>query len=145
MEIRYVVLAMSLVPIHVVSEWQLFSDRGGRFVRFDVLFFVSSRRRHKRSDRHWSSVVLFSYSSRRRHTRSDRDWSSDVCSSDLVCRLLLEKKNTHRSQRELLRFGRALGKILQVVGIHSHVAVVNKQLHQKSTCTGCADVPPHHP
>src|SRR2546421_3371206 len=59
-------------------------------------------------------------SSRRRHTRSDRDWSSDVCSSDLsshdqisyavfclrseehtselqsrsdlVCRLLLEKK-----------------------------------------------------
>src|SRR3989440_1296577 len=85
------------------------------------------------------------FSSRRRHTRSDRDWSSDVCSSDLVCRLLLEKKNTHRSQRELLRFGRALGKILQVVGIHSHVAVVNKQLHQKSTCTGCADVPPHHP
>src|SRR2546421_9045870 len=38
-------------------------------------------------------------SSRRRHTRSDRDWSSDVCSSDhtselqsrsdLLCRLLL--------------------------------------------------------
>src|SRR5699024_11923977 len=24
------------------------------------------------------------YSSRRRHTRSKRDWSSDVCSSDLV-------------------------------------------------------------
>src|SRR3989475_6723103 len=46
---------------------------------------------------------LFFFSSRRRHTRSDRDWSSDVCSSDrseehtselqsrsdLVCRLLL--------------------------------------------------------
>src|SRR5216683_2927865 len=27
---------------------------------------------------------LFFFSSRRRHTRSDRDWSSDVCSSDLV-------------------------------------------------------------
>src|SRR5206468_9038130 len=26
----------------------------------------------------------FFFSSRRRHTRSDRDWSSDVCSSDLV-------------------------------------------------------------
>src|SRR5690606_40484474 len=25
----------------------------------------------------------FSFSSRRRHTRSSRDWSSDVCSSDL--------------------------------------------------------------
>src|SRR3989440_7160155 len=29
----------------------------------------------------WSYVFFFS--SRRRHTRSDRDWSSDVCSSDL--------------------------------------------------------------
>src|SRR5699024_11859453 len=27
-------------------------------------------------------------SSRRRHTRSKRDWSSDVCSSDLSCFLL---------------------------------------------------------
>src|SRR5216683_8220596 len=26
----------------------------------------------------------FFFSSRRRHTRSDRDWSSDVCSSDLM-------------------------------------------------------------
>src|SRR5206468_10076389 len=26
---------------------------------------------------------FFFFSSRRRHTRSDRDWSSDVCSSDL--------------------------------------------------------------
>src|SRR5699024_11998055 len=26
---------------------------------------------------------LFFFSSRRRHTRSKRDWSSDVCSSDL--------------------------------------------------------------
>src|SRR3989440_5689251 len=28
-------------------------------------------------------LFLFFFSSRRRHTRSDRDWSSDVCSSDL--------------------------------------------------------------
>src|SRR5437868_14316638 len=27
---------------------------------------------------------IFFFSSRRRHTRSKRDWSSDVCSSDLV-------------------------------------------------------------
>src|SRR5206468_7501804 len=27
--------------------------------------------------------LYFFFSSRRRHTRSDRDWSSDVCSSDL--------------------------------------------------------------
>src|SRR2546422_7644941 len=29
-------------------------------------------------------VVLFFFSSRRRHTRCSRDWSSDVCSSDLL-------------------------------------------------------------
>src|SRR2546421_7712574 len=28
-------------------------------------------------------AYFFFFSSRRRHTRSDRDWSSDVCSSDL--------------------------------------------------------------
>src|SRR5207247_3974931 len=33
---------------------------------------------------------LFFFSSRRRHTRSTRDWSSDVCSSDLSQRLLGE-------------------------------------------------------
>src|SRR5206468_9145735 len=30
----------------------------------------------------------FFFSSRRRHTRSDRDWSSDVCSSDLARQFL---------------------------------------------------------
>src|SRR5438874_7340434 len=33
----------------------------------------------------WFSISsLFFFSSRRRHTRSLRDWSSDVCSSDLL-------------------------------------------------------------
>src|SRR2546421_7168557 len=31
-------------------------------------------------------LLFFFFSSRRRHTRSDRDWSSDVCSSDLCIR-----------------------------------------------------------
>src|SRR5699024_6016249 len=30
------------------------------------------------------SITIFFFSSRRRHTRSKRDWSSDVCSSDLM-------------------------------------------------------------
>src|SRR2546422_4087657 len=29
-------------------------------------------------------LLLFFFSSRRRHTRCSRDWSSDVCSSDLM-------------------------------------------------------------
>src|SRR2546422_5479872 len=33
--------------------------------------------------------TLFFFSSRRRHTRCSRDWSSDVCSSDLTVNLIL--------------------------------------------------------
>src|SRR6266496_3583784 len=40
-----------------------------------------SKARHHRTAR-FSSKKFF-FSSRRRHTRSLRDWSSDVCSSDL--------------------------------------------------------------
>src|SRR3989442_8704540 len=35
-------------------------------------------------DAEWTLIfVFFFFSSRRRHTRCGRDWSSDVCSSDL--------------------------------------------------------------
>src|SRR5207247_6499980 len=47
---------------------------------------------HVNGDR-WRA--LFFFSSRRRHTRSTRDWSSDVCSSDLIGDTLLNG----RSQR----------------------------------------------
>src|SRR5699024_12010947 len=39
-------------------------------------------------------IYFFFFSSRRRHTRSKRDWSSDVCSSDLVYKTL-KTKNTN--------------------------------------------------
>src|SRR5206468_7869752 len=44
-------------------------------------------------------------SSRRRHTRSDRDWSSDVCSSDLISALedRVETGALRGRQREILR------------------------------------------
>src|SRR5690606_41022885 len=34
------------------------------------------------------ALAFFFFSSRRRHTRFSRDWSSDVCSSDLFTRTL---------------------------------------------------------
>src|SRR5699024_7529060 len=37
----------------------------------------------------------FFFSSRRRHTRSKRDWSSDVCSSDLLSQMLLLRQPYH--------------------------------------------------
>src|SRR5699024_11701924 len=47
--------------------------------------------------------LFFFFSSRRRHTRSKRDWSSDVCSSDLGrgCKLL--KKGTNLLENYFLR------------------------------------------
>src|SRR5699024_12120170 len=38
---------------------------------------------------------IFFFSSRRRHTRSKRDWSSDVCSSDLLCFHRFANHNFH--------------------------------------------------
>src|SRR5690606_30360865 len=40
-------------------------------------------------------ISFFFFSSRRRHTRFSRDWSSDVCSSDLVYVLTLEGPGDH--------------------------------------------------
>src|SRR5204862_5403948 len=45
--------------------------------------------------------LLFFFSSRRRHTRSLRDWSSDVCSSDLRTGNLWETEHGPRGGDEL--------------------------------------------
>src|SRR3712207_7270482 len=44
-----------------------------------------------------SCNTCFFFSSRRRHTRYWRDWSSDVCSSDLTV-----EKNYRNAQRQIL-------------------------------------------
>src|SRR6266513_4953347 len=45
--------------------------------------------------------MFFFFSSRRRHTRSTRDWSSDVCSSDLLnlARDALEREEARAKER----------------------------------------------
>src|SRR5205809_3644683 len=63
--------------IMVANEWGKWGSCGG--CQRDVEW-----KREKR----WDKVLLvgrtsFFFSSRRRHTRCSRDWSSDVCSSDL--------------------------------------------------------------
>src|SRR5437868_9967304 len=51
-----------------------------------------------------SALVGFFFSSRRRHTRSKRDWSSDVCSSDLLpaAGLLPQLGRLHHRHADLL-------------------------------------------
>src|SRR5206468_4414745 len=50
-----------------------------------VMWYVEASPAAGRSVGRCRFTVFFFFSSRRRHTRSDRDWSSDVCSSDLPC------------------------------------------------------------
>src|SRR3989442_9535470 len=63
---------------------------------------------------------FFFFSSRRRHTRCGRDWSSDVCSSDLIqgtARLLTEQYNGQvpNSMEELLELPGVARKTANVV------------------------------
>src|SRR2546430_6986223 len=55
-------------------------------------------------------TVFFFFSSRRRHTRFDCDWSSDVCSSDLLKRLL-SNASLEAARDELIRRLSVLGLI----------------------------------
>src|SRR5699024_11452350 len=88
----------------------------------------------------------FYFSSRRRHTRSKRDWSSDVCSSDLES----WRRNQHiiNVQRELLSSSRFLHPIPQRKGKSTtslesflesrlfskiHLLLLLKHLDRKST------------
>src|SRR5699024_12213542 len=60
------------------------------------------------------------FSSRRRHTRSKRDWSSDVCSSDLLngkhYELIVNSKDGFQSEAVTDRYSEVLKKYDYIVG-----------------------------
>src|SRR5437868_13991692 len=63
---------------------------------------------------------LYFFSSRRRHTRPKRDWSSDVCSSDL--RALA----TARRSRQALGHDEIDGRLQERDGTHGEVSRIEK-------------------
>src|SRR5690606_40604589 len=99
-------------------------------------------------------VYLFFFSSRRRHTRFSRDWSSDVCSSDLT-ELLIQRiagraqaegraDDNPESVRNRLRvytdqtapvidFYRAQDKLVCVYGVRSEERRVGKECRYRWT------------
>src|SRR5699024_5248377 len=54
------------------------------------------------------------YSSRRRHTRSKRDWSSDVCSSDLLAELEAKERQATGINNLKIGFNRVFGYYIEV-------------------------------
>src|SRR5215203_6920307 len=59
-------------------------------------------------------LIFFFFSSRRRHTRYWRDWSSDVCSSDLYRKAAQRIRETPGPVAQMALEGRAKG--LQGIG-----------------------------
>src|SRR2546422_10949392 len=66
---------------------------------------------------------FFFFSSRRRHTRCSRDWSSDVCSSDLFSHVRGESAMVEDSIREAIRIGEETGVGVQI----AHVKVGGRE------------------
>src|SRR2546429_2317472 len=63
--------------------------------------------------------TIFFFSSRRRHTRCSRDWSSDVCSSDLVDGHLREKVealNTRNEKKVVKTWSRRSTIVPEMIG-----------------------------
>src|SRR5437868_9938723 len=67
------------------------------------------------------TAFSFFFSSRRRHTRSKRDWSSDVCSSDLPDRAHVVALEGRAELGNVL--GREAGEGHRQVEAQGHVAV----------------------
>src|SRR2546429_3747288 len=70
-------------------------------------------------------LLFFFFSSRRRHTRCSRDWSSDVCSSDLFGSTFPELSSNPCGE-----FNRIEGKRNDVVGrSEEHTSELQSRLH----------------
>src|SRR5687768_18366843 len=67
--------------------------------------------------------LLFFFSSRRRHTRCSRDWSSDVCSSDLVVVNSDFSSTKYSFVKELGRGGMGTVYLAEDTELNRHVAI----------------------
>src|SRR5699024_4156426 len=67
------------------------------------------------------------FSSRRRHTRSKRDWSSDVCSSDLRNPLLDVKIGQNVKQGQIVAYQGASNNLGVNMASHLHIQFQNYQ------------------
>src|SRR5438128_5535091 len=76
--------------VKIAADGTSLDEAGVKFILnpYDEFAVEEALRRKEKAGA--GEVVLFFFSSRRRHTRCYRDWSSDVCSSDLAERDVLE-------------------------------------------------------
>src|SRR5699024_12125657 len=91
----------------------------------------------------YTFVVFFFFSSRRRHTRSKRDWSSDVCSSDLyvhlVWNIMMSVKKTSSMVQKLSRRITSLRSEEHTSELQSRFDLVCRLLLEKKNPTDRGD------
>src|SRR6266513_5457910 len=76
----------------------------------------------------------FFFSSRRRHTRSKRDWSSDVCSSDLAqARAAIDRGAPVKIEAEIKNIDRTAGAMLsgEIAKAYGHTGLPDDTIHVK--------------
>src|SRR6266508_4880837 len=97
-------------------------------------------------------MLCFFFSSRRRHTRWPRDWSSDVCSSDLQRFLLLHEMHclsqqvnhlleSRRLRPEVALAGSQLSTIANMVAASIGVSIVPQLMVKHYATPGCVSLP----
>src|SRR5699024_12222089 len=84
------------------------------------------------------------FSSRRRHTRSKRDWSSDVCSSDLedfVKEYICMEKDIHIEdlQESVMQYGRMRSKIEETMQEIGHLREIAERYAEYDACSSEAE------
>src|SRR5690606_40643732 len=80
---------------------------------------------------------VFFFSSRRRHTRFSRDWSSDVCSSDLLGNVnVVVWSHLAERQRRVLVASRLLGVEGRLETVDGVRHVIAARLHDESPLIG---------
>src|SRR6267378_7419333 len=75
-----------------------------------------------------SSMCVFFFSSRRRHTRSLRDWSSDVCSSDLPPKAYAEQWDVEGLEHHVREF---LGLELPIKAWAAEDGIANEEIEER--------------
>src|SRR2546429_5715338 len=77
--------------------------------------------------------MFFFFSSRRRHTRCSRDWSSDVCSSDLVMQLYRHHIGSHAIKVRALPDGLDVVASRRGDSVYLHVANTSRRSEEHTS------------
>src|SRR6267154_5034890 len=93
--------------------------------------------------------LFFFFSSRRRHTRWTGDWSSDVCSSDLIARVVtavangnLKGKLTLEAKGEIAELAETINNMTDTLAVFAdQVTSVAREVGVEGKLGGQASVP----